>query len=224
MVKRPDRNAREQRQLRRDYEARQAVHAAQVRRRRRDNWIAVIATVLVCGAAIFGQLAYFSWGPGAPAPDASATPSPTDSASSTDSSLGTVERDDSLTSPSVDLSTDPPTVTLPAASVAAPTQLVVQVLEAGTGAAVADGQSVTIDYHGVNWTTAAIFDSSYIKGQPATFTLDEVIDGFKDALIGQSVGSTILAILPSDLAYGDDTGDPNTSGALVFVIHIISAQ
>ena len=223
MVKRPDRNAREQRQLRRDYEARQAVHTAQVRRRSRDNWIAGIATVVVCGAAILGQLAYFGWGPGAPAPVPTATDSPTPAA--TDSSLGTVQRDDTLTEPSVDLSTDPPTVTLPAADVAAPTQLVVEVLDPGTGGAtVADGQTVTIDYHGVNWTTAAIFDSSYLSGQPATFSLSGVIEGFKDALVGQAVGSTVLAILPSDLAYGDDSGDPNTSGPLVFVIHIISAQ
>lgn len=222
MVKRPDRNAREQRQLRRDYEARQTVHAEQLKRRTRDNWIVAAVAILVCGGAIFAQYAFFNWGPGTPAPSATDTPTP--SAGSTDSSLGTVERDDSLTEPSVDLSTDPPTVKLPPATVAAPTQLVVKVLEPGTGAAVADGQSVTVDYHGVNWTNAAIFDSSYIKGQPVSFSLDGVIEGFKDAIVGQAVGSTILAIMPSDVAYGDDSGDPNTSGPLVFVIHIESAQ
>jgi len=224
MVKRPDRNAREQRQLRRDYEARQAVHAAQVRRRIRDNWIISVAAVLVCGSAILVQYAYFNWGPGTPAPaatpgaDDGATPTPTG-----DGGYGTVERDDSLTEPSVDLSTDPPTVTLPAASVAAPAQLVVKVLEPGTGAVVADGQSVTVDYHGVNWTNGVVFDSSYVKGQPGSFSLTGVIAGFKDAIVGQQVGSTIVATLPESLAY-PGSSDPDTSGPLVFVIHIISAQ
>jgi len=77
MVKRPDRNAREQRQLRRDYEARQAVHAARMRRKVRDNWVAGAAAVLVCGLAIFGQYAYFNWGPGMPTPSASSTPGAT---------------------------------------------------------------------------------------------------------------------------------------------------
>ncbi len=87
MVKRPDRNAREQRQLRRDYEARQAVHAARVKRKLRDNWIVGIVAILVCGGAIFAQYAYFSWGPGLPAPSATETPSAGDTPEATPGTL-----------------------------------------------------------------------------------------------------------------------------------------
>lgn len=228
MVKRPDRNAREQRQLARDYAARQTVHEIRLKRKARDNWIAAAAAILVCGAAIFAQYAYFNWGPGTPVPTPtdSATPSASDTPTGS-GSLGTVERDDSLTAPKVDLGGAQPTVTLPAASVAAPSKVVVEVLEQGKGAKVKATQSVTVDYEGVNWTTAAIFDSSYSRGQSASFSLDGgVIPGFTQAIAGQRVGSTIVATLPSDAAYGDSgsSGDANTAGPLVFVIHIISAK
>jgi len=135
--------------------------------------------------------------------------------------LPTVSKDSSISRPTVDLSTTPPTVTLPAGD--PPTALDVQVVAAGTGAPVAAGASVTVNYLGVNWDTAAVFDESYTSS-PATFTLDGVIPGFAQAIEGQPVGSTLLVTIPPDLAYGTDTGDANTSGTLVFVIDIVSAQ
>ncbi len=78
VAKRPDPSEREQRRIARDYEARQALHAHQLARRRRDNWIGVIASALVVALAIFGVWAYSAIGPGqtVPTPDASATPTP----------------------------------------------------------------------------------------------------------------------------------------------------
>ncbi|MGR2751621.1 peptidylprolyl isomerase [Agromyces arachidis] len=71
-----DRQAREARSRLRTYQARQEVHARSVRRRRRDNVIAVVALVVVLALAVTAQLLYFSGGPGAPAADAEPTPTP----------------------------------------------------------------------------------------------------------------------------------------------------
>ncbi len=144
------------------------------------------------------------------------TPTPTQAPSAQ-----TVEKDSSLTQPTVDLSTNPPTITLPTA--APPTALDVQVITPGTGSVVASDASVTVNYLGVNWDTAVVFDESY-SSAPATFSLDGVVPGFAQAIAGQTVGSTILVTIPPGLAYGADSGNPDTSGTLVFVIEIISAQ
>lgn len=75
MVKRPPSQSRIERQRIRDYEARQAVHIRQTRRRSRDNWLAAAAAVVICGLAIGAQLAYFGVGPGVPEPLPTGTPS-----------------------------------------------------------------------------------------------------------------------------------------------------
>lgn len=74
--KNPEREAREARERLRRYNARQAVHAHQVARRRRDNLFAIGAVVIVAALATVGQVFYFNGGPGTPtpAPSASSTP------------------------------------------------------------------------------------------------------------------------------------------------------
>lgn len=74
-----ERQAREARTRLRDYQARQTAHSEQVRRRTRDNVVAVVLVLVVVTGAVFAQIFYFSGGPGAPMaePSASATGSPT---------------------------------------------------------------------------------------------------------------------------------------------------
>ncbi len=103
-------------------------------------------------------------------PTSAPTPAPT---SSSAPEQQTVEKDPSLTQPTVDLSTNPPTVTLPTA--APPASLDVQVVAEGTGEVVPAGANVTINYHGVNWASGVVFDSSYVRGAPATLSLGKVI-------------------------------------------------
>ena len=67
-----DRETRVARQRLRSYNARQALHAHQVARRRRDNTVSAIALVVVLALAIGAQVFYFSGGPGTP--EASPTP------------------------------------------------------------------------------------------------------------------------------------------------------
>ncbi len=117
-----------------------------------------------------------------------------------------------------------PTVTIPAGDV--PTDYAIETLIQGEGDVVADGATVTVNYEGVNWNTGEVFDSSFDRGEPATFATSGVIQGFHDALVGQKVGSRVVVIIPSDLGYGDaGSGDKIKGGdTLVFVIDILGVQ
>ncbi|MFM9878289.1 MAG: FKBP-type peptidyl-prolyl cis-trans isomerase [Rhodoglobus sp.] len=114
-----------------------------------------------------------------------------------------------------------PTVTIPDA--APPTDLQIALLKKGTGATVADGDDVTVHYVGVNWNTKVVFDESWSTGSPATFNTGQVIAGFTAALVGQTVGSQVIVIIPPDQGYGAAGSPPNIGGTdtLVFVIDIL---
>lgn len=77
--------SREARERTRVYQARQEFHDGLLARRRRDNLIAGIAGGVLILAVIGGQVAYYTLGPGAPAPVPTATlePTPTPSATPT---------------------------------------------------------------------------------------------------------------------------------------------
>ena len=75
--KNTEREAREARDRLRRYNARQAVHSHQSKRRVRDNVFAIIGLVVIATLATFTQIYYFSAGPGKPAAKVSATPTPT---------------------------------------------------------------------------------------------------------------------------------------------------
>ncbi|MFT4052319.1 MAG: dioxygenase [Microbacterium sp.] len=74
--------SREARERTRAYQARQEFHEGQVARRRRDNLVAGIAGGVLILAAVGGQIAYYTLGPGAPEPTATATATPTASITS----------------------------------------------------------------------------------------------------------------------------------------------
>lgn len=77
--KNTEREAREARERLRRYNARQAVHTHQVKRRRRDNVFALVGLVVIAALATVTQIYYFSAGPGMPkaVPSSSASPSAT---------------------------------------------------------------------------------------------------------------------------------------------------
>ena len=78
--KNTEREAREARDRLRRYNARQAVHTHQVKRRTRDNVFSLIGLVVIAALATVTQIFYFTAGPGAPKPAASGSPSPSASA------------------------------------------------------------------------------------------------------------------------------------------------
>jgi hypothetical protein len=75
------RGTRAERERIRVYQARQAFHDGQARRRTRDNLIAGIGGGLLIIAIVAGQTAYFTVGPGAPVPEPSPTSTPVPSSS-----------------------------------------------------------------------------------------------------------------------------------------------
>lgn len=74
--KNTEREAREARERLKRYNARQAVHSHQIKRRKRDNFWAIGAVVVVAALASVGQIFYFNGGPGTPTPLPSFTEEP----------------------------------------------------------------------------------------------------------------------------------------------------
>lgn len=74
--KNTEREAREARERLRRYNARQAVHENQLKRRKRDNLYAVGVVVIIAAAAAVLQVFYFNGGPGTPTPEPSASEAP----------------------------------------------------------------------------------------------------------------------------------------------------
>ncbi|MEX2100511.1 MAG: FKBP-type peptidyl-prolyl cis-trans isomerase [Acidimicrobiia bacterium] len=111
---------------------------------------------------------------------------------------------------------------------AAPGELVVQPLIKGTGAAVTAGQTISVHYTGVIWASGKQFDSSWDRGQPIDFGIGtgQVIKGWDEGLVGQTIGSQVLVVVPPDKGYG--TAGQSGAGisgtdTLIFVVDILDA-
>ncbi len=117
-----------------------------------------------------------------------------------------------------------PTVTVPPG--APPTQLSVEDLIVGTGPAAKAGDSVTVQYVGVAYSSGKQFDASWDRGQPFQFTLGEgqVIPGWDQGVVGMKVGGRRELIIPPNLAYG--SSPPAGSGiavddTLIFIVDLV---
>ncbi|WP_370551692.1 FKBP-type peptidyl-prolyl cis-trans isomerase [Clavibacter sp. VKM Ac-2873] len=118
-----------------------------------------------------------------------------------------------------------PTITIPDA--APPTETKIANLKVGDGAEVTDGANVTVQYTGINWNTKKVFDSSWDKGaKPVSFQTSGVIPGFTKALVGQKVGSQVIAIIPPADGYGEKGSGEDIGGTdtIVFVVDILGTQ
>jgi peptidylprolyl isomerase len=119
-----------------------------------------------------------------------------------------------------------PTIAVPKTD--APTTLVVQPLIVGTGPVVTAGQTINVHYVGVIWKSGKKFDSSWDRGTPIDFGIgtSEVIAGWDEGLVGQTVGSQVLLVVPPDKGYGA-SGQPSAgikgTDTLVFVVDILDA-
>ena len=82
------------------------------------------------------------------------------------------------------------------------TGLASKVLKAGTGTAYPEAKS-TVTVHYTGWTTdGRVFDSSYSRGQPASFKLDQVIRGWTEGLQLMKVGAKYEFFIHPKIAYG----------------------
>jgi len=101
--------------------------------------------------------------------------------------------------------------------------LVVKVLEEGDGEVVAETDTITANYAGWTYSGGEQFDSSFERGEPASFGLDQVITGWTKGLAGQKVGSKVLLVIPEPWAYpGAQQGRP--AGTLVFYVEIVGKE
>ena len=109
--------------------------------------------------------------------------------------------------------------------VALPSGLQYKIVKAGTGPKPTPADTVVCNYKGT-LIDGKEFDSSYKRGQPATFPVGGVIKGWTEALQLMPVGSTWQLFIPSDLAYGDRNAGPDiTPGStLVFEVELVSVQ
>lgn len=106
-----------------------------------------------------------------------------------------------------------------------PSGLQYKILKAGEGKTPTDADTVECNYRGT-LINGAEFDSSYRRGQPATFKVTGVIPGWREALKLMPVGSKWQIFIPPQLAYGErgvgrDIG-PNAT--LIFDLELLAIK
>jgi FKBP-type peptidyl-prolyl cis-trans isomerase len=99
-----------------------------------------------------------------------------------------------------------------------------QILRDCDGATPTAASTVTVHYRGT-LDDGTQFDSSYDRGQPATFGLGQVIAGWTEGLQLMSAGERFRFVIPGDLAYGA-AGRPGIppNATLTFIVELISFQ
>ena len=106
--------------------------------------------------------------------------------------------------------------------VALPSGLQYKILTSGNGPKPTASDTVVCNYRGT-LLNGKEFDSSYKRGEPATFPVGRVIKGWTEALQLMPVGSKWQLFIPTDLAYGDDAPpgiDPGDT--LIFEVELLS--
>ena len=112
-----------------------------------------------------------------------------------------------------------------------PTTLQVKTLIKGNGAKLAKGQYVVAQYVGYIWRTGKSFGSSWTSSTPFGFVLgakpEQVIPGWDTGLVGQTVGSRVMLVVPPKDGYGkagaSSVGIKGTD-TLVFVVDILDSM
>jgi FKBP-type peptidyl-prolyl cis-trans isomerase FklB len=100
-----------------------------------------------------------------------------------------------------------------------------KVLKEGNGAVPADTSVVKVHYEG-RTLEGNVFDSSYKRGEPTKFRVDQVIKGWTDALKQMPAGSTWEIYVPQELAYGErqQGSDIKPFSMLIFKIELIDVD
>jgi len=102
-----------------------------------------------------------------------------------------------------------------------PSGLTYKVLRPGKGPSPSRANKVRVHYSG--WTTDGdMFDSSRVRGEPATFPVNAVIPGFSEGLELMQVGSSMRFWIPENLAYKGAPGRPK--GMLVFDVELLGIE
>ncbi|MDT4988158.1 MAG: hypothetical protein QOI74_2252 [Micromonosporaceae bacterium] len=111
---------------------------------------------------------------------------------------------------------------------APPADLVIEDITVGDGPAAQPGQTATVHYVGVSFSSGSEFDASWNRGQPFSFPLGDgrVIAGWDRGVVGMKVGGRRKLVIPPHLGYGDSgAGNAIKPGeTLVFVVDLVSVS
>jgi peptidylprolyl isomerase len=192
-----------------------AAKARALAAKRRRKVLTIAGAVVVVIALVVGAVLYFGRSTHSTTPSGSASTAPSASASS------------SAAFPPLPAGADPALATKPVAKAGTGTvsKLAVTTLITGKGAAAKAGQTISVNYVGVTYADGKEFDSSWSRSQAFSFQLGagNVIKGWDQGLVGVTVGSRVQLDIPSDLAYGDTSSNGSPTGALRFVVDVLSA-
>ncbi len=102
--------------------------------------------------------------------------------------------------------------------------LLYKIEKQGTGEAPKNSDTVTVNYKGT-LTDGTEFDSSYARGEPLSFRLDGVIQGWKEGLKHVRKGGKITLVVPPELGYGK-AGVPGipANSTLVFDVELLGIK
>ncbi len=119
-----------------------------------------------------------------------------------------------------------PTLTVPSGYTPPATTQIVTLIK-GKGAVVGPTDSVVIQYQGTDLATGKIFDQTW-GASPYSGAVNGFVPGFTNAIVGQTVGSQVLAIIAPADGYGPQGGNSSAgigkTDTLVFVIDILVAE
>ncbi len=106
-----------------------------------------------------------------------------------------------------------------------PSGLVYKTMTPGKGASPAATDKVKVNYEG-RLTNGTVFDSSYKRGQPAEFGLNQVVKCWTEGVQKMKVGEKARLVCPSDIAYGDHGHPPTIPGGatLVFDVELLGIE
>jgi FKBP-type peptidyl-prolyl cis-trans isomerase FkpA len=100
-----------------------------------------------------------------------------------------------------------------------PDGLVYKTLKPGDGPSPQPTDKVKVNYEG-RLTNGTVFDSSYKRGQPAEFGLNQVIKCWTEGVAKMKVGEKARLVCPSDIAYGDHGHPPTIPGGATLVFDV----
>lgn len=99
-----------------------------------------------------------------------------------------------------------------------------EVLESGDGASPGPQDTVEVNYEGT-LLDGTVFDSSFERGESVSFQVNQVIEGWQEALQAMSVGDSWMLYIPADLAYGESGQGPiGPNEVLTFRVDLLDVE